>query len=150
MRLLALVVAASFAACAPDPVLGAFNYTVSGTDMTTTGTGQGMFTVSGTGTMVVTTAAKGGYLVVLSAPNLSCTLTADPDRQKPGAASVPTPQNCAVSVNGNGTTATLTSARLSVDQNVATLNVSYTYTGTLLLGLTYSGNGSRTFTGPRI
>lgn len=151
MRLAPLALAAVFAlsACAPDPLLGTFNFNMTGTDTETAPRNMSTST-TGNGTFSVTTGKAVDYLVTLAQVDTSpCVL--DADRNDKGDAIVITAgQKCTFAYAGGTATATLTSGSISASEKgeTASVNVSYTYAGSVI-GINYAGTGTRTYAGSR-
>jgi hypothetical protein len=155
----ALVVASiaivSTACNAVDPLLGSFNFVLTGSD-TQTAPGSGTSTPSGTGTLAVTAGkTEKSYVVTIAQlePNTggSCTLTATKDPMEPLTATVTAAQTCRFEGFNTTVTGTMTSGSLKVDTEkgeTATLSLSYTFAGTFF-GVNFAGNGMRTYTGAR-
>jgi hypothetical protein len=150
MRTLLLAAALAFAGCAPDPMLGSFDYTMSSSD-TETAPGNGTSNGAGAGVLAVTTGKAADYLVTLAhADTTPCTFTANRD-DKTGIVGLASGQTCLVVARGTGATATLTSGTVTVDEKGEnmTVEVAYSYAGQALFGINFAGNGKRTYVGKR-
>lgn len=161
-KLTCLAVVTLLAGCAPDPLPGTYNFTISaGSDTTTAPSTSTSSPVGGTGTLAVTAAAPTqgqqaqGYILTLAhSDSTPCVLTGTASTQTPMSIAIKTPQTCTLRAGGTSVTATINSGtatlNASATPNTMALDVTYTYTGTTILGLTFSGNGLRTYTGPRM
>jgi hypothetical protein len=147
----AVALLALSSACAPDPVLGTFSFTMTGTD-TNTAPNTSSSAASGSGHIAITTGKQERSFVVTlaQADTVPCVLNGAAESNTPGRLSLPGGQTCTFGYSGGTVTATTTSGSITVDDKDAfTMTVSYSYTGTTLIGITFAGNGSRTYTGTR-
>lgn len=152
MRSLALAVAALLAGCSSyDPLVGTYTATVTGTDMQTSPTSS-TSNVSGTGTLAITaTKTLHAYVVTFGQNGYLCTLQATESTTTPRQLELAGGQQCHIEFPGGNFTATTTQGSVTLDpvtMSTATLQLSYGYSGTAIFN--YAGNGSRTFTGPRL
>src|SRR6185503_5274108 len=68
------LVALAFVGCAPDPMIGSYSFTITGTDTQTAPT-SGTSAATGTGTLAITTGKTDAYLVTVGHSDISsCTL----------------------------------------------------------------------------
>jgi hypothetical protein len=141
------------AACGPDPVLGTFNFMVTGTDNQTTPTTQ-TSTASGAGTIAITKGLmdQNYDITIAQAGATACTIHGTPDPKDALTVDITAGSTCALQFAGGNATATMgTNGTATVKQDALTMSVTYTYTGTtIILNQTFAGSGSRTYTGPRI
>lgn len=151
MRLaLAAALVALTSACAPDPVLGTFSFTMGGTD-TTTAPSSSTANASGTGHVAITAGKAKDFVVTLAqADAVPCVLNGEGEQNKQGSLTLPPGQTCTFGYSGGVVTATTTTGSVTVDDKDAfTMTVTYTYTGSTILGINFAGNGTRTYTGAR-
>lgn len=161
MRIVTLCAAVLLSACGPgtDPLIGSFTYQLTGTDTNTAPNTDG-FTVSGTGTLVITANAEvTGYFLTLAHPDTNaCTLAGTIDMKAMGPEiSITSGQTCAFKSGSGSATASLTMGKavLKVGQKRAedalTFDVAYTYAGNtgFPFNLNFAGNGTRKYAGTR-
>jgi hypothetical protein len=150
MRRLALLsLFAALTACAPDPLLGTFTFTLTGTD-TETAPRNVTASVTGMGTLAITTGKTVDYVITLSHTDAdACVLEADRD-QKGETVSLTVGQKCTFTSGAGTTTATLTSGTVTGTEKGETVSiaVNYSYTATAL-GINFAGTGVRTYAGVR-
>ena len=148
MRSLALL-ALLLTACAPDPVLGTYDFTLTGTETETAPRSQTTAS-SGTGPMAITTGKTSDYVVTLAQTDATpCVVNAD-KTEKGDAINITAGQKCTFVFAGGNVTATMTTGTVAVSEKGenATVKVNYTYAGTTF-GINFAGTGERTYTGPR-
>jgi hypothetical protein len=139
----------ALSACAPDPMLGSFNFTLNGTETETAPRSQ-TTTSTGAGTLAVTTGKTVDYVLTVAQTDASpCVLEADRN-DKGDVVSITPAQKCTFVFPAGQVTATMTTGTVTVSEKgeSLTVNVTYTYAGTTL-GINFAGTGSRTYTGPR-
>lgn len=147
MRTFLFLAALTLVGCAPDPTLGTFDYTMTGTD-TQTAPGSDVTNTTGAGVLAITTGKANDYLITVAHSDTTpCTFNADRN-DKGDTIALAAGQSCKLL---GGATAVLTTGKLSVTEKgeSATLEVTYSYSGTGLFGINYTGNGVRKYTGPR-
>jgi hypothetical protein len=139
------------AACGPDPVLGTFNFMVTGMD---TNTGGQPAAVTGAGTIAVTKGLmdQNYDITIAQAGATACTIHGTPDPKDALTVDITAGSTCALQFTGGNATATMgTNGTATVKQDALTMSITYTYSGTtIILNQSFAGNGSRTYTGTRI
>lgn len=146
MRTFLFAAALALVGCAPDPTLGTFDFTMTGTD-TQTAPSNDLTNTTGAGVLAITTGKTADYLLTLAQADLTpCTFNVARD-DKTTALSLPGGQACKIGPS----TAILTTSSLTIDEKAETavLTVAYTYSGTGLFGVNYAGTGTRTYNGKR-
>src|SRR4051812_27005067 len=95
------------AACGPDPVLGTYNFMVTGMD-TNTGSNQPA-TASGAGTIAITQGLmnKDYDITIAQAGATACTIHGTPDPKDALTVDITTGSTCAIQFTGGTATATL-------------------------------------------
>src|SRR5213592_4953439 len=110
MRIHLFAVTALLVACgSPDPLINAYNATVTGSDMQTAPNNQ-TYAVSGTGTVTVhaTKADPSKYIVTFGQSGYQCTLQGTRNMMDPLTIDLPGAQQCHIDFNGGSLTATTT------------------------------------------
>jgi hypothetical protein len=150
MRFALLAAALAVVGCAPDPHLGTFNFNMTGTDTESAPRMNMATSVTAAGTFAITTGKDADYVLTLShADTAPCVLDADLTEKK-DAIVITTGQKCTFPYSGGSATATLTSGSITASEKgeTASINVNYSYAGTVL-GIAFAGNGTRTYAGSR-
>lgn len=147
MRALVLVASfLAFSACGPDLLVGTFTFTMSGTDTTS---GSNASATSGTGHIAITQAKTEGYVLTLAQLDSEpCVFNGSLEKNKSFTLTLAPNQACTITSGSSSATATLTSGTASVVEDAMTMTVAYTYQGSTIFG-SFSGNGTRTYTGNR-
>ncbi len=165
MNLTAVVVAAVLTACGPDPVLGTYNFTQTGSDTVLTPDKIGTVTVAGTqvpsmstGTITVTGGAKSGQYAVTIAPSTGSPCTVNVEKGSGDTISVLDGQTCAFVIPFSApapigminivSTATAKSGTATVKDNTLTVVIKYDFTASASI-ITATGNGERTYVGTK-
>lgn len=150
MRRLALALATlALTACGPDPLVGTFDFNMTGTDTETAPRNQ-TASVTGAGTLSITPGKTNDYLITLAHTDADpCVLIAEVD-QKGQTVSLTAAQKCTFTSGGTTTTATVNSGTVTGSEKGETVsvNVQYSYTATVL-GINFAGTGTRTYAGVR-
>lgn len=154
MRPLLLAVLFASACVPPDPLVGTYNATVTGTDMQTA-PNNASTTVSGTGTLAVTQtkADPMKYQVTFGQSTYQCTVSGTRNAMNQLLIDLAGAQQCHIDFSGGNFTATTNMGTVTVDKetmNTATMTLSYAYSGTGLFNINYAGTGTRTFTGTKL
>lgn len=163
MRIALLAVVAFLSACGPgvDPLVGTFNFTLTGKD-TNSVPNMDSSTPTGTGTISVTpNALQTGYVITAAQTNVSpCVIEGKTatDKATSPTLTINSGQQCVLTQGTTTVTVTFTSGKVvltqatSQDKDSVTLDVAYSYTGVtnLIFGTaTFAGAGTRTYAGPR-
>lgn len=135
-------------ACGPDPMIGSYSFTLTGTD-TNTAPNNSTSTPSGTGTLAVTSALMTDYVLTAAQTDASPCVLKGTRGEKAQTITIAAEQKCTFVYAGGQVTATMTSGTATLKDNVMSLEVSYSYAGTTL-GINYAGTGKRTYSGPRM
>ena len=149
MRTLLILSAVALCACAPDYTPGTYDFTLTGTDTETAPRSQ-TSTPAGGGTMAITVGKKVDYLITIAQTDATpCVLEADRN-DKGDAVNITAAQKCTFVYSGGTVTATINTGTVSVSDKgeTATVNVAYSYAGTII-GINFAGTGTRTYAGPR-
>ena len=159
MRKLFVVAALGLAACAPDPMIGSYSFTITGTETQTAPT-SGSSTPSGTGTLAITAGKTDAYLVTVGHSDISsCTLKGTKKAQQQDMKFELLPNQPCILKNG-GTVANAVITSGTVSQTITqvssqetrrdvSLAISYTWSYTAL-GFNFVGTGNRTYAGPEM
>ncbi|GEM_PF-2393558 len=163
MRIALLAVVAVLSACGPgvDPLVGTFNFTLTGKDKNSV-PDTSESTPTGTGTISVTpNALQTGYVITAAQTNASpCVLEGKAATEKKASPelTISAGQQCVLTQGATTVTVTFTSGKLvltqasTMEKDSAALDVAYSYTGVtnLIFGTaTFAGAGARTYAGPR-
>lgn len=156
MRTLRLLPLAVLVGCAPLSPVGAYSFTLSGTE-TQTAPGNDTSTSTGTGTLTINEgkADKSFVVVVAQTDSNPCTLNGTQSSSAPLTIDITPSQTCRFVYTGGQLTATIASGKIEVtndDKSMtgsATLTISYAYAGQTLL-FNFTGTGVRTYSGPRL
>jgi hypothetical protein len=146
------------AACSsPDLLVGTYNTMLTGSDVVNGNTSA----VSGTATIAVThsvtMATPQPYEVTVAmSGSTACTLNGTVDDKSNLKIDITSGQNCTLEFSTGTATATftlgtvvLTAGMTEKDDSLKT-DLSYTFTGTTIIGTGFSGSGMRSYTGPRL
>jgi hypothetical protein len=155
--LLLLAVVLSACGVPYDPLVGSFNFTLTGTEMQTMPSNQNS-TTTGTGTIAIThgIAEKSYVLTVAETDSNPCTLRGTRNEMDPNTIDIASAQMCHFTAGGGSITATLnaSTAKLTLGPgsmpgaDTIKLDVTYSYSGTVL-GFQFSGTGTRSYQGAR-
>jgi hypothetical protein len=138
------------AACSSvDPLIGTFNFTLTGSDTQTAPT-SGTNPASGNGSVAIThgVAVDSYDITVAQVNSTACTVKGMQNDKDPLTIDITTMQTCSFASGTGSVTATFTSGSATVKEDTLTLQVGYSYAGTSF-GINFAGTGSRTYTGPR-
>jgi hypothetical protein len=140
------------AACGPDPVLGTYNFMVTGMDNQTSPSNS-TSTASGAGTIAITKGLmdQNYDITIAQAGSTACTIHGTPDPKDALTVDITAGSTCALIAQSGSATATLNAGgTATVKEQSLTMTVSYTYSGTTILNINFAGTGARTYSGPRI
>lgn len=149
MRSLPALLALALLGCAPDPVLGTYDFTLTGSETETAPRNQTTAT-NGTGFLAITTGKAADYVITVAQSDATpCVVDAE-RTEKGDAINVTAGQKCTFIFGGGNLTATMTSGTVVASEkgeNI-TVKVDYSYTGTTF-GINFAGTGTRSYVGPR-